>query len=230
MLKADLHLHTKEDPEDNLSYSAYKLIDTMSQRGYNVISITNHNSVFYNKRIADYAKKRGILLIPGVELRLEKKDILVYNIKQKGIKDIKKIADLRKIRRRDTLIVAPHPFFIVPHCIGKKLIEYMDLFDGVEYTHFYMKCINRNKKLKKVFKVKRLPVIGNSDAHNLWQVGYTYTLIDSKKNINDVIKAIKADRINLITRPLPIFVFIRIVTHVLLCMLFGKRRFTKSFK
>ena len=63
-LKCDLHLHTKEDSRHQLNYNAKELIDAASGHGYDVLSITNHNTVTYNRELADYAEERGILLIP----------------------------------------------------------------------------------------------------------------------------------------------------------------------
>ncbi|GAI08342.1 unnamed protein product, partial [marine sediment metagenome] len=67
-LKADLHLHTSEDPEDKVRYSARQLIDYASQKGFDVLAITNHNFYTYNDYLRDYAASKGILLIPGIEL------------------------------------------------------------------------------------------------------------------------------------------------------------------
>jgi len=65
-LKTDLHIHTAEDPRDNISYSARDMIDRAGELGFDVLSITNHNVVTYDEDLAAYAKKKGILLIPGI--------------------------------------------------------------------------------------------------------------------------------------------------------------------
>ena len=66
MLKADLHIHTKEDPHDNIGYSAKQLIDHAAKLNFDVISITNHDTSSYTEELAEYAKLKGILLIPGI--------------------------------------------------------------------------------------------------------------------------------------------------------------------
>lgn len=58
-LKADLHLHTKEDPQDNVKYSGMELIDQAYQKGFDVLAITNHRQVTYDNYLAEYARKRG---------------------------------------------------------------------------------------------------------------------------------------------------------------------------
>ena len=79
-LKCDLHLHTKEDPRHQLSYTAKELIDAAAGHGYDVLSITNHNIVTYDSELADYAADRGILLIPGVEATVMGKHVLIYGM------------------------------------------------------------------------------------------------------------------------------------------------------
>ena len=92
MLKADLHIHTNEDPVDfsKINYSAKDLIKYAAKLHYNVLAITNHNSILYNCMLKSYAKKHGILLIPGTEADIGGKEVLLLNVKQH---DIKKISD-----------------------------------------------------------------------------------------------------------------------------------------
>ena len=63
MLKAQLHIHTKEDPQDYrfVRYSAKELINRAAERGFDVLAITCHNRVVYNQELKDYAQKRNIL-------------------------------------------------------------------------------------------------------------------------------------------------------------------------
>ena len=61
-LKADLHLHTKEDPQDSVKYSGRELIDQAYLKGFDVLAITNHDQVTYDNYLVEYAKEREILL------------------------------------------------------------------------------------------------------------------------------------------------------------------------
>lgn len=207
MLKCDFHLHTYH-PSDNVYYTPKELIDYMAAKGYDVISITNHGWVEYTEKLADYAKKKGLLLIPGVELSLEGKDILLIN--HEDIRNIKKIKDLYKIKSKDNLIIAPHPYFLLSHCLGKKLEKHIKLFDCVEYSHFYNLFLNLNKKAELIADKYELALVGNSDAHNFCQIGHTYTFVDADKNIDSIINAVKNRKIKLVTKPLPVFLFLRI--------------------
>ena len=65
-LKVDFHTHTAEDPFENINYNAFELIDRASQKGFDALAITNHNTVTYSKELARYAETKGVLLIPGI--------------------------------------------------------------------------------------------------------------------------------------------------------------------
>ena len=78
-LKVDLHTHTCEDPQDRISYNAFQLIDRAALKGFDALAITNHDFVLYNDKLVKYAAEKGILLIPGMELTLSKKHVLLIN-------------------------------------------------------------------------------------------------------------------------------------------------------
>ncbi len=68
-LKADLHLHTAEDPHDRVAYTAKELISKAAEEGFEVLSITNHQRLTFNRNLSAFARERGILLIPGMEIK-----------------------------------------------------------------------------------------------------------------------------------------------------------------
>jgi hypothetical protein len=56
-LKTDLYLHTAEDPQDDVRYTAKELISKAAAEGFDVISITNHHRMKFNE---DLGMHRGI--------------------------------------------------------------------------------------------------------------------------------------------------------------------------
>jgi predicted metal-dependent phosphoesterase TrpH len=201
-LKADLHLHTREDPKERIGYNARELIELAHKRGFDVLSITHHDRVFHDDELVAYARERDILLIPGLEATIEGKHVLVLNVHcQTELKDFE---DIRRIKKGDTLVIAPHPYFPSMNSLHSKLDRHIDLFDAIEYCHFYFKHIDFNKKAVEMAENEGLPLIGTSDAHTRWQLGTTYSLIEAEKDVESVIKAIKAKRVEVVTNPLPI--------------------------
>ena len=201
-LKCDLHLHTKEDPRHQLSYSAKDLIDSVADLGYDVISITNHNTVTYDRELAQYASRKGVLLIPGVEATVMGKHVLIYGVE--GMQENwgkLSLFDLKRLKARGAFIVAPHPFYPNYNCLGGILERFSGLFDAVEYSHLYVKKVNFNLKAQRFAKKKRMPILGLSDAHSLKQLNFTYTLLDSAKDSESIFQAIRDHRATIVTRP-----------------------------
>jgi predicted metal-dependent phosphoesterase TrpH len=208
-LKADLHIHTSEDPEDLVLYSATELIDRACGLGYSVLAITNHNRVTYSKYLNDYAKERGIILIPGTEATIQGRHILLYKMDFNHV-DLNKIANLKHLKRPDNLIIAPHPYFPSFVALRGMLKLHVNLFDAVEYCHCYTRILDFNRPAQKFAKKHHLPLVGTSDAHQRCQFHRTYSLIESEPEIESVINAIKAGRVRIISRPLPLSLVLKI--------------------
>ena len=201
-LKCDLHLHTSEDPRHQLNYSAKELIEETAKKGYHVVSITNHNTVTYDQELADFAQERGILLIPGVEATVMGKHVLIYGVEGMDEKwDQLTFFDLKRLKARGAFIVAPHPFYPNYNCLGNLVERFSALFDAVEYSHLYTRKLNFNRKAQSFAKSKDMPLLGLSDAHSLKQLDYTYTLIDSDKDMPSIFEAIREKKTTIVSRP-----------------------------
>ncbi|NVM56887.1 MAG: PHP domain-containing protein [Desulfobacterales bacterium] len=212
-LKVDLHIHTKEDPEDRISYSAYELIAQASLKGFDVLAITNHQRVTYSPGLKSYAAERGIVLIPGVEATIEGKHILLVNMPFQN-SCFNSFEDVLKKKAEDNLVIAPHPYFPGPTCLDRQLEATPHLFDAIEYCHFYNHWMNFNIQAVRFAQKYRLPVVGNSDSHVLDQFGLTYSLVEAEKDPDAIIQAIKAGRVKPVSRPLPLVLLMRIFVGV----------------
>jgi len=199
-LKSDLHLHTAEDPLDRIRYSSKELISKAADEGFDVISITNHHQMTFNQDLFSYARERGILLIPGVELTIKRRHVLVLN--PPPFKTCSDFPSLSRLRRPETLIIAPHPYFPGTYSLNGYLLRYLHLFDALEYCHFYSPRINFNQKAVEVSRSFGFPLVGNSDAHFLSQLGTTYSFIYAEKNLEAIFEAIRQNRVKVATRPL----------------------------
>jgi predicted metal-dependent phosphoesterase TrpH len=202
-LKADLHLHTAEDPLDRIRYTAKELISKAADDGFDVISITNHHRMTFNQDLFSHAREKGILLIPGVELTIRRRHVLVLN--PPPHKKCSDFPSLSELRRPETLIIAPHPYYPGMYSLNGYLLEHLEFFDALEYCHYYSQKINFNLKAVEVCKSFGLPLIGNSDAHFFSQLGSTYSLIHAEKNLESIFGAIRQNKLNVVSRPLKYF-------------------------
>jgi predicted metal-dependent phosphoesterase TrpH len=197
MLKCDFHMHAAEDPLDCCDYSARDLIKKAAALKFDVLAFTFHGCAFDDAAVTMFAAERGILLIPGCEIFVERREVLCLNITQGEVERIHTFKDLRawkKDKGEAGLIIAPHPFYPVPQCLQEKFYEHADLWDAVEYCHMHMPVLNFNRRAERAAKEAGLPLIGTSDAHELFMFGANHTFVDAEKDMLAVFRAIRAGK------------------------------------
>lgn len=200
-LKADLHTHTSDDRVDHVAYSAETLIDVVAGKGYQVLAIACHMRCAYTEALAEYALRRGVLLIPAIELLVEDKHVVVLNPSESAARAMT-FAALREADRSESIVLAPHPFYPDRSCLHQRLSENIDIFDAVEYCAMYNHFVNFNRRAEKIARRYGKPMIGSSDAHTLPHCSRTFTWLDvDEVSVKGVIQAIRAGRTRIETLP-----------------------------
>lgn len=202
LIKADLHIHSCEDPKDDyIKYSARDIIDRAHSLGFKVLCFALHDSVLDDVSLKSYAKNKNILLIRGAEVTIEGKHVLVYNINNDDLKNIKSFDDLRVLKLcKGVFVVAPHPFyssFFSKYSLNKSFFMNLDVFDALEFSRVYNFLYNPNKKVFRVAKKLGLPILANSDAHFFGDFGYHYSLIKIRGalSVGSFFSAVKKNRV-----------------------------------
>ncbi len=191
-LKTNLHFHTALD-EKITNYSIYQGIDYAKEQNFGVLAYTPHRKFIFEQEFSNYAESRGLLLIPGIEIQIGKKHIVILNCDEvaENIKSFEDVANYKK-RNPNILILAPHPFVFSPKSLKSSFLENIDLFDAVEMTVFSNTIFNFNKRAEAIAKKYGKPFIATSDTHFLKDINRGYALINVKeKNIGEVLDAIK---------------------------------------
>src|SRR5215204_6039444 len=101
MLKVELHSHTADDPSDKIPYSTHQLIDRAAELGYGALAVTLHDKQLDPAPFVDYARERGVTLIPGLERTIGGKHVLLLNFRR-GAEDVHSFDDLARLRRRES--------------------------------------------------------------------------------------------------------------------------------
>src|SRR5213596_995455 len=128
-LKAELHSHCSLDPVDYklCKHSPGGLIEEAARLGYEVLAITCHNLDVWNEDLSEYARSLGITLIPGMEVNVEgPKHTLVYNFRT-GCENLNTLDKIRARSGKDTMVIAPHPFFPGKVCLNDLLEQHVGL-------------------------------------------------------------------------------------------------------
>jgi predicted metal-dependent phosphoesterase TrpH len=202
-LKVDLHIHTKEDGKDKIAYCARELIDEAVSRGFDAISVTNHDTLTFSPELEFYAAERGVVLIPGVEACVKGKHILLLNMPFEP-NHYKSFEDVLTQKTSNSLVIAPHPYFPGPTSLNGTLEAMPHLFDAVEYSCFHTPRMDFNRPAVRFAEKHGLSIVGNSDAHHLGQFGLAYSLVESEKTPEGIVQAIKSGRVRPVCPALPL--------------------------
>ena len=91
--------------------------------------------------------RRGVVLIPGVERTIAGRHVLVLNFPLPlGAERVRTLEGIGQLKTAcpEGLVVAPHPFYPLPSCLGDRLDRYAELFDAVEHNALYSRLVNFN--------------------------------------------------------------------------------------
>lgn len=201
VLKVELHSHSNDDPVDLIPHTTFQLIARAADLGYQALAITLHERQLRLAPFAEYAKERGLVLIPGIERTIEGKHVLLLNFRR-GAEDVRSFADLAALREREPgLVVAPHPFFPSTLALHGKLVRHADLFDAVEYNAMFTRLVNFNRRAERWARAHGKPLVGNGDVHRLQQLGTTWSMVDAEADPTAICEAIKAGRVQVEAHP-----------------------------
>ena len=186
ILKASLHIHTKEDKKDGhmIKYDVFDLVDEAAKRGFRVLGFTPHQKYVFKEEYAEYAKKKGILLIPGVERslgRVSAKHVIILNCgpEAEKIKNFRQLEEYKK-NHPEVFVLSPHPTFSRLISIGERnLRRYISLFDAIEHSWLYSIKINKNQKAAYVAREFKKPFIATADVHRLKKLDTDYIILSA---------------------------------------------------
>ncbi len=236
--KADLHLHTAEDPFDEVNYTALELVERAHTLGFRVLAVTLHDKVIDDHRAFDRARELGLLLIPAVERRIEGADVVLLNVTPDQSDALRSFEDLRQLRAGrggSLLVLAPHPYYHLGGSIGGRIDHHLDCFDAIEHCHFHVPLLNPNRPARRLAHRHNKPLLATSDSHRKQFFGRHYSYLglkaetDAVPTVEAVFDAIRSHRIRRVAptggllRLIGLLFFI-FVTHPVLVRLPGSKR------
>lgn len=204
MLKVELHAHTDLDPLDAIPHTTRELIDRAAALGYDGLAVTPHDRYFDPAPYVEYASARGLVLLPGIELTIGHRHVLLVNFPAScaEVRTLDAIAALKQVHPQG-LVVAPHAFFPTQSALGLAALEaYAAVFDAVEINAMFTRHLDFNARAAAWAQRYGKPLVGNGDVHLLAQLGTTFSLVDAIPDPDAICAAIKAGRVEVRTTPL----------------------------
>jgi hypothetical protein len=210
-IKTNLHFHTADDPADPISYSTKEGIDKAVSLGFHALAITCHQKYAWTEEYAGYAKSKGLLFIPGIEIYTgETRDdsrphVLILNAAPEAEK-VRTFLELEQYKKEhpEAFIMAPHPYFYGNFCLKSLLEKYIHLFDAIEQSWFYSRMIDRNTKGRQMAEKHRLPFVSTSDTHffDFLDTNYcTVEIEDGEPTVSAIFSALRSGKFENTTSP-----------------------------
>ncbi len=185
-VKIDLHVHSTFS--DGI-HDVYSLIKVAKSKGLDGIAITDHNTIAGSLEAIKIAKKiDNFIVIPGIEVRSKRGDILALGVYDEIRPDVEPEEVVDEIHERGGLAIAAHPYSILSRgSLGDYMLR-LD-FNGIETLNARARGFE-NRKAEKKCKALGLSCVGGSDAHSVWEVGNAYTIVEADFELDNILKSI----------------------------------------
>ena len=183
-----MHVHSSYSPDSTMKLR--KIAKMAIKVKIDGIAITDHNTMKGIKKARDIFKEKSLILIPGVELRNNRTDYLIYFLEDEKILKIKDIFEIIDyVHESGGIIGIAHPFrkgYVLP---DRKIMEKLDTVEIFNAKN-HPKYDELAKQLKNEFL--KTPT-GGSDAHIYPYIGLGYTIFDN----DDVYQCLIKNRVSI---------------------------------
>ena len=93
-MRFDLHLHSALSACADNAMSPRRIVDTAAERGINLLAVADHNASAHVGLCADWAARRGLRLLPAVEITSrEEVHLLAYFFSIEALVDFQSLLD-----------------------------------------------------------------------------------------------------------------------------------------
>ena len=189
-MKLDLHVHTRFS-QDGISSTDW-IAEIIKRRRLDGLAITDHNTTRGWKSMKEAARKFGLELILGEEIKIYRNGIFSGEILGLFLNELIRpgtpgeVAD--QIRQQDGIAVISHPFHRLKGF--RDLEKFAGKMDALETFNSRILSKATNERAFKFALRKGLGMTGGSDAHAPWEVGLAYTIADAS-DMEEFRKALK---------------------------------------
>ena len=184
--RVELHSHCHGDPVDTyLGHTIFEHIDRAKEVGLDAIAVTWHRKICVDPEAVAYARERNILLIPGMEAEVNHGHLVVLNLSEGDLPAEPTWDEVRALRARkpEVLVIAPHPFYPHPCCLGNQMTGHSDCIDAVEWCIIHVNWlpgrVNPNLRAARWAEKHGKPLIACSDAHGLAAIGKNASTVEA---------------------------------------------------
>ena len=194
-----------------LSHSIFEHIDRAKEVGLDAIAVTWHRKVCASPEAFAYARERGILLIPGMEAEVDRRHLVVLNLAEGDLPPEPTWNQVRamRLRKPDVLVLAPHPFYPHPSCLGQSMEAHADCIDAVEWCYIHVGWlphrVNPNLRAARWAHRHGKTLVATSDAHSLRAIGRNISTVEADElTAESLFAGIRAGRVSFHRASMPL--------------------------
>ncbi len=194
--RAELHMHSRysehADTFLGADTSIENIVKTCEKKDITIFSITDHNTIAGHDEARYWAKKYGLLFVPGAEISTNSGHMLALGITRLIPQHLSFEAAIAAIHEQGGVAVAAHPFQIPYGCLWQFVGSSVD---AIEAYHAYALGNGTTRLVNRFAKKTEL---AGSDAHYLDEIGLVYTAFPSSvRTVSDVLAAIRTGTIGI---------------------------------
>ena len=190
-------MHTKYSPDGFMDVA--EVIERARAEGLSGIAITDHNTCGAVNEALRIGKKEKFLVIPGVEVKSIRGDIIGLGITTSPKKGMGVEDTIKKIHELGGIAVAAHPYSILFHPCKMRGTVRTAGFDAIEV--FNARTYVGNDGARRAATDLGIPMTAGSDSHTASEIGSAYTVVECEEaDIKSVIDAIRKGKTSIVGR------------------------------
>jgi predicted metal-dependent phosphoesterase TrpH len=186
--RIDLHVHGERSPDSNATFEGYAQRLTRARLGG--FALTDHNAAPSAGQLAALrAQFPDAVFVPGAEVSAREGHVLVYGIDAAPPRNMPLVELVEWAHDRNAVVALAHPLRLV-HGVGRRVAEgaSVDAWEGRNGRT----GPRANRWTEQEGRRRGVAVLGGSDAHDLEDLGRTYTeLAETMSGVEAVLEAIR---------------------------------------
>lgn len=183
--KYDLHVHPRPPAREIFRYSRKKKLDGFALIVHN-FQQKKFQSLDYVKKVRLEGKKEKLDVVVGTEIKTELGHVVGLFINEPiRTQDFFESIDL--IKEQGALVVLAHPFSFPGRGLKAVIKDFISKVDGIETFNARNMFPFSNQRADKLADKFKKAKIGVSDAHFKVEMGYGYTIFNSRYELRKAI-------------------------------------------
>ena len=179
-MEVDLHIHSRYSPDSRSRPE--DIVRRAVVLGLGAIAVTDHDSL-KGAAAATRLAPDSLLIVPGMELKTEKGDLLALFVNQE-VRSKTFAAAVDEIRSEGGIAIVPHPGES-----PKMTSQDIALADGLEIFNATLSPRNNRRSLEYATQLT-MPGFSSSDAHLVMEIGNGTTRVQDTSSLEELRKAL----------------------------------------